>query len=478
MRLTRAWMTWALGVAIGASGCTIEIRDPVGSDASIEGSWTVDSAAPTPASCAANGITHVRVRVWDGDTYFDPPELVFPCEDGSFDTVDPVLRDGEWSLQLLALDANADDVVVAEGPLELFDTLREAGHIVMTPVDFVGAAPATSMQASWTINGAAPTVDSCASLGIDEILVQIVSGAGAGTELKYMCDEGSFVAEIDPGDYEVRVVASSLATGELTATELTESFTVADGERHVINGGPIDYIGGFDPLGTDAALQASWTIGGNLTDAVVCDAVAATTVDFIFYPADDAARETEGVVVHAGAPCDPGNYVSAAPILAEGSYLVSTELLADGGAVISRVDQASPITVTAGAPAVVDVDFRLDSSTLHAVLQYKEPLGTEAGSCSDATTDGVGMVYWEVFFDNRATGTPIADSGGDVPCVDFVNVMSGPAGAELAPGTYELYYEGALPGMPTVKRWAGSCFLTIDAAGGLGIAECIADFMT
>jgi hypothetical protein len=479
-----------LALPVGVSGCIVEVEaiDPVGTDASVEGSWTLVGAAPTVESCAANGITHVRVRVYDGAEYADPASLVFPCEDGAFDTrPSAVLADGIWTVQLLAVNADAatGEAVIDSGPMMTFDTVVEGGHIVIPTADFMGDAPAgTRIEGSWTIDGAAPTTDGCAALGIDEVLLDIVSGPGGARTLKYACADGGFSEEVEPGSYDIRVVASSNATGEIAATELTETFMLVAGETYAVNGGtPIDYVGAFDPLGSDAAFEASWTIGGQ--DVVpptsvpagepwACEAVGGTEVDFIFFPADDTARETEGVVVHTGAPCGEGKYDSVSPVLAAGSYLVTAELYDDGDNLISGVDLLEPVTVGAGTPLSLDVDFRLDSSTIHALLRYDDPVGGDARTCTE-TTPLVGEITWSL----SLGGTAVADSGGGIACVDFVNVMGGSGGEPLEAGTYDLYFEGAVDGDSSDKRWMGGlCELTIDAAGGLGLARCEATYST
>ncbi|HJL17415.1 MAG TPA: hypothetical protein RMH99_17230 [Sandaracinaceae bacterium LLY-WYZ-13_1] len=484
MRLGRARLGWALALPLAVSGCIVEVEgiDPVGSDASLEGGWTIGGAPASAAACEANGITHVRVRVFDGADYADPASLVFDCADGAFDTrPNDVLRDGIWTLQLLAVDANAPagEVVVDEGPMMSFDTLVEGGHIVIPTVDFMGEPTGTGLEGSWTIDGEPPTEARCADIGIDEVLVEITSGPGGARTLKYMCADGVFSEAVDPGDYEIRIVASNLDTGELPETEITESFSLGAGDTYIVNGGsPIDYQSGFSPLGSDAIFDAAWDIGGIIADEDVCDAVGGAEVDLLFFPADDTGRETDGVVVEMGAPCGPGVYDSGSPILAAGDYLVTAELYDATDNLISAVDLLDPVTVTAGSPLSLTFDFRLDSSTLHALLRYDDPISGTPGTCTEPTPDGVGMVTWEVFAGDRATGTLVADSGGDVACVDFVNVMSGVGGGALDPGTYELYFEGALPDTPAAKRWAGSCFLTIDDVGGLGFAICTADYMT
>jgi hypothetical protein len=143
-RLT--WLGW-LGAALGAtplvvSGCAATTSfDPVGSAATMEGSWQLAAAAASEESCAASGITHVRVRFFEEERSVDHPQLVFPCAQGSFDTRPTgVLADGVWSVRLLGLDNRVPagaDTVVASGPLSTFDTRTEGGHVVLGQIDLV-----------------------------------------------------------------------------------------------------------------------------------------------------------------------------------------------------------------------------------------------------------------------------------------------------------------------------------------------------
>lgn len=130
-------------LAFACAGCVASVDfDPVGTGATVEASWTIEGAAASAESCAARSITHVRVRFFDpadAEIFRDHPDLVFACAGGSFDTrPDPVLKSGEWTLRLLALNNDAmlgQDFVVASGPEVLSDT--STGHVVIPPVDFV-----------------------------------------------------------------------------------------------------------------------------------------------------------------------------------------------------------------------------------------------------------------------------------------------------------------------------------------------------
>ncbi|HEY8428660.1 MAG TPA: hypothetical protein VIL20_09810 [Sandaracinaceae bacterium] len=141
--MSRTSLTTALGSVVLA-GCIAGVSfDPVGTAASVEGRWTVAGAAPSSARCAELSITHVRVRFYDGERTFDHPDLVFPCEQGAFDTrPERVVAGGTWTMQLLAIDNTTpvgESNVVGAGPLEMLDTGDARGHLVLTSVDFAPA---------------------------------------------------------------------------------------------------------------------------------------------------------------------------------------------------------------------------------------------------------------------------------------------------------------------------------------------------
>lgn len=482
MRLERAWLALACAAFVAVSGCVV-ILDPIGNDASVEGQWLINGATPTAASCASLGITHVRVRVRDGSRIIDPAALVFDCADGGFDTrPNLVLADGTWTLQLVALNADAPSgmVEVSEGPEEIHDTLAEGGHIVLDNVVNFEGTPSGFLAGSWTIDGETPTSARCDALAINEVHLEFLDGSGSPdplTTLKYPCTDGGFTEPLDPGSYEIRVVAVDLS-GNTLAMAMNETVTIAIGSTTTINGGaPVDFSGvSFNPLGTDSALNATWTIGGLSADDKSCDAVAGTSVDLIFYAADDTTF-ADGAVVHMGAPCADGAYASGTPILAAGDYLFRAELKATGGAVISRVETGSPFTVTAGTPVDLSLDFRLDSSTIHAYLEWESP--TVVGSYLDCAGAGVTAMHTEVYFDDGSAGGLFVggqDVGMTVGCTDFINFMGTDTGGALAPGNYDIVAEGYLG---TTKTWQpmGTCTLSIDAAGGLGLTTCRADYV-
>jgi len=120
-------------------GCIVPVSfDPVGAAASMEGSWTIDGAPPSAASCEAAEVSYVRIRFFRDEVHRDHAQLAFDCESGSFDTrPELVVGDGEWVIAPLAIRADGSEV--ARGELQTFDTRVEGGdHIVVAPFDISG----------------------------------------------------------------------------------------------------------------------------------------------------------------------------------------------------------------------------------------------------------------------------------------------------------------------------------------------------
>jgi hypothetical protein len=126
-----------------SSGCIADnggVLDPRGTAASVSAAWLIAGAAPSTDTCAARGITHVRVRFYRDDAFSDNPDLVFACELGAFDTRPrAVVSEGTWMMALLAVNANAargEDPTVASGPISTHDAGTDGGHFDLGTVDF------------------------------------------------------------------------------------------------------------------------------------------------------------------------------------------------------------------------------------------------------------------------------------------------------------------------------------------------------
>lgn len=471
MRLGNAWLgALALSLSLGVSGCIVDvIVDPIGQDASIAGSWTIEGAAPTAESCEALGITNVRVRFASGTETRLHPDLVFDCAAGSFDTRPrQVVADGTWVVQLVAINADGDQI--AAGPTSTFDTIADDGHYDIPPVDFVPEVSVTRMAASWTINGATPDATLCGDAGIAEVWVEFLDAGGNpidGETYRYACADGSFTEEIAPGDYAARIVAVD-DTDTTLLMLMREDFTVAAGETFAFNNGdPIEFeYDEFDPRGMDVTLDSAWTIGKTTASDLACEVAGGTTVEFVLYAPDDTARE-EGVIV-AMSPCGSGIFGTTDAIIAAGTYLVSVVLVDAANDVVGRAD-FNEVTLDVGSELVLtDTDIRLADTTLGFEIEWEDPLALGTfGSCTDAT---VASMQWDVTLDGAMTAIYMSATTED-PCETLL-VFNTASGEPITPGTYDLFIEG---NDTAGKAWSladpsvAPCQLTISDTGDLGL---------
>ncbi|MBX3272250.1 MAG: hypothetical protein KF729_18440 [Sandaracinaceae bacterium] len=125
----------ACSVTLAAfGGCIVRVGfDPVGVAASAEGSWTIDGAPPTAASCGE--VAYVRVRFFEGGEHRDHAGLVFECARGAFDTrPERVIAEGQWEVALVAI--RADGSIVREGVHQTIETSE--GHVELAALDLEG----------------------------------------------------------------------------------------------------------------------------------------------------------------------------------------------------------------------------------------------------------------------------------------------------------------------------------------------------
>lgn len=464
--MQRIGLSWiGLLAALSVSGCIVEITfDPIGTDASMAGQWTINGAAPTQASCDALGVSHVRVRFYDGTRGVDHPGLVFPCAQGSFDTrPDAVVADGVWTAALIAVDASG--TAIGTAPQQTFDTLAVGGHITLTPVNFEAASTVTTLAGAWTINGAAPTAASCAELGATEIHVQFLDGSGTPGDdtLKLPCADGNFSEPMDPGAYNVRVVAVDATSGVIDMAA-PQAVTLTQGMTTNLTTVNFDRPG-FDPTGTDASYKLTWRIGGSTaTIAEQCAAVGGGEIDVVFYAADDIDFEDPyGITV---GDCSEGAFESVTAELAAGTYWVDVYLFATVGDDFISYVELGELTVTAGTPLDLgEVDFRLEQSRILANLAWES--STTAGTFGACTASGVATMDWRINL-----GATVIDSGTGDTCAPVIELSE----AALVAGTYTVYFEGA--NSTGYKGWMveGSCTATLDGAGGLAVMSCQAGY--
>lgn len=120
--------------------------NPMGTDFSVDGMWTLNGTAPTTTTCNSAGIANVRMVFFDGTVMHDYAQLTFPCADGGFDTrPDKIFAYGDYTTRWQALSSSG--TVIAEGPMTPLVVASPIGHTTLQPVNFL-----VSMPTSLTIN--------------------------------------------------------------------------------------------------------------------------------------------------------------------------------------------------------------------------------------------------------------------------------------------------------------------------------------
>lgn len=435
---------WFLVVALVLCACGR--RGAAGGDATVSGTWTVEGAPPTAASCAEVGIDTVRLGIYAGSGGVEYIEaLEAPCTAGRLDTITPVLAAGTYDV---AWEGFRGETRVAQGNRYSL-VATPGGHAVVPVVDFVsGYDPSgsdASVSARWTIDGVAPSSVSCAALGIARVRVVAFHGTRPIelAPLTATCSAGLVdtrpMAVLASGDVVLQLQALDVHQAVLFSGAMA-MLHVAAGPTHVAlyDDVPVDFesSGTFDPHGTDATLSFAWTLDHQAASIDVCDAVSAGTAALVLYAADDAAR-AHGVAV-AQAPCHLGAFDSGTTALVRaGAYLASVELRDTSGVPVAGASpSATPFAVTAGARFVVpsvDVAF---PTTLAVSLEWASPATGAGASCAGAgvTTMGYSLV-------ERGSGLTVEQRGA-VPCATRL-VFDAVRTPGFGAGTYDLSVTGS-----------------------------------
>jgi hypothetical protein len=472
----------ALAVLTGAAGCRWSVSvGPLGSDATVSGSWTVMGGAANAASCSAIGLDEVRLVVFEDGLSYSDPLLTAPCSAGMIDTrPTPVLREGTYNVRWEGYRAGSR---VTTGVDRLI-TATFDGHVNAPSIDFV-AAPVfdpigtdASVEAHWTVSGTTPTTASCNALGIDRVRIAFFDGGTAReyTALTAACAAGAFDTRpervIRAGTWTVQFQAVDRAGAVLGAGAMVTVNVVAGGHLSLYGGAPVDFSSGaFNPVGTDVTLRANWLLNERVPNVNTCFAVGVDTIRVLLHPPTDLDFN-EGLPV-AMADCSLG-VINTAPMRAvrAGTYLVSVEALdADGNLVMDFVPTMTPFTVTAGADlAVTDANFMFPI-TLTVGLDWQRGIGGPPGDC---TTAGVADMSYTLI--DEVTNMPVF-SRTSVACNELVAFEQGITSG-FGTGRYRLYFEGT--GSDRIKHWivmTGSCdMMVVDNTNSIAYEQCFADY--
>lgn len=188
----------AFGAAMVASACVVEVvYDPFGSDFAMTGSWTVDGAPPTTASCGS--IATVRVVLYDAGTPFNYAQLTFPCASGTF-TTGSIFRYGAYETEWQALDASG--AIIGRSARESLNVSFPTSSVILRPADFVSAGTWDpfgndwSMEGVWTVNGAAASPATCGSISNVRVILWHEGTFYSYADLTFPCQAGGFTTDL------------------------------------------------------------------------------------------------------------------------------------------------------------------------------------------------------------------------------------------------------------------------------------------
>lgn len=143
-----------------------------------------------------------------------------------------------------------------------------------------------TIDGTWTVDGRPATAASCASLGVDTVQLNLYRGVGtlpyetlqAPCSAGIIDSRGLFDSYIEAGTYQYDFVA---IRGGTEAGRLPRAgITLAAGDHGHVEA---DFSsGGFNPVGTDATGEATWTIDGAPATAANCAALGIASVRIAF----------------------------------------------------------------------------------------------------------------------------------------------------------------------------------------------------
>lgn len=219
-----------------------------------------------------------------------------------------------------------------------------------------------SVSAEWTVNGSAPSPESCGAAGIEQVRVAFYEGSRAHylDELTVCCSAGSI--STDPilayARHRIELQAHDLHKGGGTTAHATDqtAYLVEPPQEHLdlTPGGPMDFVYD-DGDRSGIRVTARWTVGGASPTADVCAAAGVETVRLRAYASSDTAYATP--LFERSVPCSAGSYDSngedgdTTPLPNDAVYRTETSALDASGAV---VDQDRPeIAVDASCVATL-----------------------------------------------------------------------------------------------------------------------------
>jgi len=425
---------------VGLSGCLIvEPLPPVGDEGSISGTWTIDDRVASAASCAAIGIDTVELSVYLRGQTRPAATFVGACATGSVDSraTSVFFQPGDYDVSFEAFRGASSVAVSGRTGIRL----NANDHVPVTTnfasgTGFDPRGPDATAEATWTIDGRAPSSSACAALGVTDIRIAFQNGAAwyEHPDLVAPCSVGSIDTRPTPvilaGSWTMQVQALD-AAGGIVAQGMMATLSVTPGSHVIMD--PIDFTGGaFNPMGTDATVDGSWQLNTRMPTSDSCYAVGIDRVRVVLFAATDVAFEN-GVPVFQ-VQCSSGR-IDSRPmsVIRAGTYLWALEAIDASGEIVTEYSEMTPITITPASHLELPlVDFMFPT-TLTLGLEWQAPTGGAYTTCAAA---GVATYSYTLRRDASIVAT------ADVrPCQDLVSFNATDTGG-FGPGNYALYFEG------------------------------------
>ena len=306
----------------------------------------------------------------------------------------------------------------------------------------------SSVSGSWTVMGETASAANCAAIGVDRVQLVIFDGGIRYTDplLTAPCSAGLIDTRPDrilsAGTYTARWEA--LRGAEVVATG-PERVLDARTSTHVIMNS-LNLTGAtppFDPTGTDASVEAHWTVQGVAPTVSSCGALGIDRVRIAFFDTVGTAYEYTALTAN----CEDGAFdTRPTRVISAGTWTVQFQAVDTAGTVLGSGAMAT-VSVAAGG---------------HLSLYDGAPVDFSSGAFNPMGTDATLTASWQL---NGQTPT---DDNCYAAGVDRIQVF-------FHPPTDTDFNEGVMVAMvtncelglintaPTAVIRAGSYLVSIEA---------------
>jgi hypothetical protein len=207
----------------------------------------------------------------------------------------------------------------------------------------------TTVSGSWTVMGETPSAANCAAIGVDTVRLVIFDGGARYTDplLTANCSAGSIDTRPTPilsaGIYTARWEA--VRSGEVVAMGPERSLDSRAATHVIMNS--LNLTGAtppFDPTGTDASVEAHWTVQGTAPTLASCGALGIDRVRIAFFDTVGTAYEYTALTAN----CEDGAFdTRPTRVIAAGTWTVQFQAVDTAGTVLGSGAMAT-VTVAAG----------------------------------------------------------------------------------------------------------------------------------